>query len=83
MVGFCSTLSRMSLNDVISAIDSEIARIEEARDLLTGPGTKTHAKKSASTKSAKRKRTLMSPEARERIADAQRERWAVQNKAET
>jgi len=70
----------MSLNDVLSAIDAEIARLQQARNLLTNSGTSTHGRKSASTKSAKVKRTL-SPEARQKIADAQRKRWAAQKKA--
>jgi len=69
----------MSLKDVLSAIDAEITRIEQARALLTGTVTTRRGKKSA-TKPVKAKRT-MSPEARERIADAQRKRWAAQKKA--
>ncbi len=69
----------MSLNDILSTIDAEIACLQQARALLTGPGGK-RGRKSASTKSAKGKRTL-SPEARKRIADAQRKRWAAQKNA--
>jgi len=69
----------MSLKDVLSAIDSEIARIEQARALLTETGTKTPGKKSA-TKTVKPKRT-MSAEGRARIAEGQRRRWAAQKKA--
>ncbi len=69
----------MSLNDVLSSIDSEIARIEKARSLLTGYAATKRGRKSA-TKPVKAKRTL-SPAARKRIGDAQRKRWAAQKKA--
>ena len=68
----------MSLKDILSAIDSEIARVEEARALLTEIVTDRRGRKPA-TKPVKAKRTL-SPEARMRIADAQRKRWAAQKK---
>lgn len=74
-------LFRMSINDVLSTIDSEIARLEHARALLTGVGAKTRTKKSAVEVAERAKRTL-SPEARKRIADAQRKRWAAQKKTE-
>jgi hypothetical protein len=68
----------MSLQDVLSAIDAEIDRVQRARDLLTGSGASTGTKKSTN-KPAKAKRNL-SPEARKRIADAQRKRWAAAKK---
>jgi hypothetical protein len=70
----------MSLNDVLSTIDAEIARLQEARALLTGSGKGARSKKSASTQVVKAKRT-MSAEGRKRIAEAQRKRWAAQKKA--
>ena len=69
----------MSLKEVIKAIDAEIERIEQARALLTGTASPTRDRKPA-TKPLKAKRTL-SPEARQRIAEAQRKRWAAQKKA--
>ena len=70
----------MSLNDVISAIDSEIARIEKARNLLTGPGSRKRGRKPTNTQPAKAKRK-MTATARKRIAAAQRKRWAAVRKA--
>jgi len=61
----------MDTAQLVSEIDSEIARLQQARTLLAGVGSATHAK------STRKKRTL-SPEARARIAAAQKRRWAKQ-----
>ena len=73
----------MTIDSIIAEIDSEIARLTQARNLLaaagktkSAPATSRRAKPSAAKKGGKR-RTL-SPEARKRIADAQRRRWAAQ-----
>jgi hypothetical protein len=68
----------MSVNDILAAIDREIERLEQARKLLTGLSTITS--NSASSEPG-RKRRRLSAEARKRIADAQRLRWAKQKKA--
>jgi hypothetical protein len=70
----------MSLNDILSTIEAQISNLEQARALLTDSGTSRRGKKSASTRSVRRKRTL-SAEGRKRIAEAQRKRWAAQKKA--
>jgi hypothetical protein len=73
----------MAIENLISEIDAEIARLEQARALLSG-GASPAAKRgrpagvAPATKPAKR---VMSPEARERIAAAQRKRWAKQKAA--
>lgn len=73
----------MAIDSVIAQIDAEIARLNQVRSLLTGTGKSTaathngRAKKSTSGRTTRRKRVL-SPEARKRIADAQRKRWAAQ-----
>jgi hypothetical protein len=59
----------------LSAIDAEISRLQEARKLLSGVSDLRRAVK---TKRAKR---TLSPEARARIAAAQKSRWARQKKA--
>jgi hypothetical protein len=66
------------LNDqILNAIDEEIARLRQARDILadgrTSAGRKTTAK--SVTPKARPRRTL-SAKARRAIADAQRRRWA-------
>ena len=64
---------RMTLETILASIDSEIAQLKQARALLSGDGTK----KTASAAPV-RKRRKMSADARKRIADAQRKRWAKQ-----
>lgn len=68
----------MTREDIIAAIDEEISRLEKVKDLLQSAssgkvrGAVTH-KPAAGTK----KRNL-SPDARARIAAAQKRRWAKQ-----
>jgi hypothetical protein len=61
-------MSSMDRSEILSSIDVEISRLEKARALLVGIPSKS--------KSAKPKRTI-SADARKRIADAQRKRWAA------
>ncbi len=87
----------MDFNRLVSEIDSEISRLQQARALLTrgsdssakrGPGrpkTPAVSRKTAApsaVKSGKRKRRL-SPEGRKRIADAMRKRWAERKKQQS
>lgn len=71
----------MAIDSILAQIDSEIARLTQARALLIGSGKSATT---ASTKSAGapakrgRAKRVLSPEARKRIADAQRKRWAAQ-----
>ena len=72
----------MAIDSILSQIDAEIARLTQVRKLLAGSGasaitTTTRKAKSAPAKSSRKARVL-SPEARKRIADAQRRRWAAQ-----
>jgi hypothetical protein len=77
----------MSIDSILAQIDSEIERLTKARSLLSGishasaemSGTKPA---SARTQAKKRKKRVLSADARKRIADAQRKRWAAQ-KAKT
>ena len=81
----------MDFDQVIQVIDAEIERLQQARAVLAGSGTKRTAGRSkvattghAATTSAKpvnRKRRL-SAEGRKRIADAMRKRWAERKKAQ-
>ena len=80
----------MDTQAIIAALDTEIARLQEVKallassnanvltgDLKRGPG---RPKKTASVV-APTKRKAISPEARERIAAAQKARWAKVRKA--
>jgi hypothetical protein len=62
----------MTLENILTSIDSEIAQLKRARALLSGDVTKKTA-----TPAAPKKRK-MSAAARKRIGDAQRKRWAKQ-----
>lgn len=65
----------MDTSELLTAVDSEIATLKQARALLAGNGHSTET-----VRGPVKKRT-MSAEARERIAAAQRKRWAKQKKA--
>jgi len=74
-------LFTMSVDSILAEIDAEISRLTQVRSLLANSG-KVSAKvterkiKTAALKT--RKKRVLSPEARKRIADAQRKRWAAQ-----
>jgi len=70
----------MAMDSIIAQIDAEIARLTQVRALLAASGKisgKFNAAKSVAT-GTRRKKRVLSPEARKRIADAQRRRWAAQ-----
>ncbi len=76
----------MGLTGILAEIDQEIARLTQARALLSdgtvvkrGPGRPKAT--TAVAKPTKKKRNLISPEGRKRIAEAVRRRWAAQKKA--
>ncbi len=78
----------MSLTDVIAQIDAEIAKLQQAKVLLSGstpvksnrgrPKGSKNASKVVVPPKAKRR---LSPEGRKAIADAMKKRWA--EKSET
>ena len=72
----------MTIDSILAQIDSEIARLTQARALLSNAGkvnvSAGNKLVAAPTKKGRKKRVL-SPEARKRIADAQRKRWAAQH----
>jgi hypothetical protein len=76
----CATLLHMAINDLLSSINSEIARLQQARSLLAGDSIGTRGGYAAASRPVRAKRTL-SAAAREKIAAAQRKRWAAQKKA--
>ena len=67
----------MTIESLLSSIDSEISRLQQARALLAGVSKSGSSPKATSKPRRKRK---LSAEARKRIADAQRKRWAAQKK---
>jgi hypothetical protein len=72
----------MAIDSILSQIDDEIARLTQVRKLLAGSGAGSVTVPQRKTKSVPAKKSkkarVLSPEARKRIADAQRKRWAAQ-----
>ena len=68
----------METQDILAQIDAEIGRLQQVRAILTGTA-KNGRKNKIAAKSAPKKRPL-SPEARARIAAAQKARWAKARK---
>ena len=73
----------MSREQILSAIDEEISKLQQARKLLqSSGGSKLVSGLSSSGNGRKtRARRTLSPEARARIAAAQKRRWAKQKAA--
>ena len=70
----------MGTTAILAAIDAEIARLQQVKQLLGGSSAgKTALAGAAKVVTAKKR--VLSPEARKRIADAQRKRWAAYKKA--
>jgi len=69
----------MSIESIIAQLDSEIARLTQVRSLLANSGkvSATITERKAAQATGKRKKRVLGPEARKRIADAQRKRWAA------
>ena len=74
----------MGINEIVAALDDEISRLQQVRSLLAGTkGTVTYATTSfafGANQAKPRKRRRLNADARERIAAAQRKRWAAQKK---
>jgi hypothetical protein len=70
---------------IVAALDEQIDRLQQARNLLAGQRAgngriKTRGGRETGNGPVTRNR-VMSPEARKRIGDAQKKRWAAQRKA--
>jgi len=69
----------MNREQIIAAIDDEILRLQQVRKLLQ---TATGSRPASTGSTAKTtKKRVLSPEARQRIAAAQKRRWAKQKAA--
>jgi hypothetical protein len=75
----------MDTNSIVSEIDAEISRLHQVRALLTGTSTTAKRKpgRPAGTSLPKKTKAVrsLSAEAREKIAAAQKARWAKSRKA--
>jgi hypothetical protein len=70
---------RVSTQEIIAAIDAEILRLQQVRNLISDLGGTKHRGRPPAGSARKAKRTL-SAEARKKIAAAQRKRWAKQKR---
>jgi len=71
----------MVIESILAQLDAEIARLTQVRSLLAGSskvGTKLTERIAKAAPAKKRKKRVLSADARKRIADAQRKRWAAQ-----
>ncbi|HSZ16760.1 MAG: hypothetical protein WBY75_06435 [Terracidiphilus sp.] len=71
----------MTIDSILSQLDTEIARLTQVRSLLANSAkssTKLTVTKAAKAPTKRRKKRVLSADARKRIADAQRKRWAAQ-----
>ncbi len=68
----------MSFESIVVEIDAEIEKLQRVRALLasTGKAVKLAERRGALAPKTRKQRVL-SPEARKRIADAQKKRWAA------
>jgi hypothetical protein len=69
----------MSREQILAAIDEEISKLQQVRKLLQSSGS-TKLVSGFSGSGKPRSRRVLSPEARQRIAAAQKRRWAKQKK---
>jgi len=69
----------MSREQILAAIDEEISKLQQVRKLLQTSGGNKLASRVSKAGKPRARRTL-SPEARQRIAAAQKRRWAKQKK---
>jgi len=72
----------MGTTAILAAIDEEIALLQQVKQLLRGNSVQ-NVTLSGAVKAVMAKKRKLSPEARKRIADAQRKRWAAQRKTKT
>ena len=77
----------MQVSEILSEIDNEIARLQEARRLLAGESsgaTSTRGRKPAAVAAAapkkRRRRRKLTPEGRKRLSEALKARWAERKK---
>ncbi len=82
----------MEVRTIIAEIDAQIAKLQQARTLLSGVETESSARRPGRPKGSKNAAAVvpavmkkiagrkLSPEGRKRIADAMKRRWAEKKK---
>ncbi|HKF49061.1 MAG TPA: hypothetical protein VKB38_17010 [Terracidiphilus sp.] len=71
-------LNTMTIDSILAELDAEIARLTQARNLLARAGATASGTRKSKAAGKPRKTRVLSADARKRIADAQRRRWAAQ-----
>lgn len=78
----------MGMAEILTSIDREIAQLKQARELLADGASRGRSAGSLkrvaaknTVKAATRKKRVLTPEGRKRIAEAQKHRWEAQKKA--
>jgi hypothetical protein len=69
----------MQTTEIIAQLDAEISRLQQAKALLSGTTTKRSSSSDGASKPVVKR--VLSPEARAKIAAAQKRRWAKARKA--
>lgn len=70
----------MSHERIVAAIDEEISKLQQVRKLLQSAGGSSVVSSLAGRGGKPRAKRVLSAEARQRIAAAQKRRWAKQRK---
>lgn len=70
----------MGVSEILSEIDRQIDRLQQARTLLLD-GDGRAAKRAVGVENPPKEKRNLSPEGRKRIAEAVKRRWAKQKKA--
>lgn len=70
----------MSHERIVAAIDEEISKLQQVRRLLQSAGSNSVVSGLTGRGGRARKKRVLSAEARQRIAAAQKRRWAKQKK---
>ena len=73
----------MAISDILASIDCDIAQLQQARALLSGGAAPTAKKAAGRPKKVAKKKRILSPEGRQRIAEAAKKRWAAKKAAAT
>jgi hypothetical protein len=71
----------MSIAEIVQELDAEIERLQRAKQLLSGIARNASSSGTRPGRPASHnKKRVLSAEARQRIAEAQRKRWAAQKR---
>jgi hypothetical protein len=78
----CARLVAVNTQTLVSELDKQIARLREARNLLAGTVSTRRRGRPAGKSVAPHKTRSLSPEARAKMAAAQKRRWAAYRKSQ-